>query len=64
MITGAAFSFSNAGTDIITFFALGSGTGTAYLDNIVVESSAVPEPISLIPATLGSLTLLRRRRDP
>lgn len=53
------------GDQDVLFYAGDSGTGTAYLlDNMVVEGSAVPEPISLIPATLGSLTLLRRRRHP
>ncbi len=62
MTTGAAFSFSNTGTDIIAFLSPGGGTATAYLDNIVIENTAIPEPLSLVPLTLGSLALLRRSR--
>ncbi len=62
MTTGAPFSFSNTGTDIIAFLSPGGGTATAYLDNIVIENTAIPEPLSIVPLTLGSLTLLRRAR--
>ncbi len=62
--TTTPYVFSNTGTDYVTVNAPGSGTGTMYVDNIVLTNSAVPEPASMGLIALGALGLLggRRRR--
>ena len=53
------YVFSNDSSDIVTLYAPGSATGTAYFDNVKVE--AVPEPTALSLIGIGATALLRRR---
>lgn len=60
--TATPYVFSNTSSDYVTVNAPGSGTGTMYVDNITLTSSAVPEPASMGLIALGALGLLGRRR--